>query len=189
MTHGRVGLVTIFMRLARSGFRISVSYGSKTQSTAVLVVNISSLAVPSVAAAGPVQIIYCSVVWMAASIVFSLGLLNVYSNTGLLVARNAVCLSTGLLARDFRCSRWRMTMTVGRSVKRAMSCNYAVSPSPPFVRRRDSSHSPFAHMVSRIALFEFSAAPTVHVFGPKELALSRPSTMHVPSSWRLRSWA
>ncbi|KAF8558566.1 hypothetical protein OG21DRAFT_1074113 [Imleria badia] len=64
-------------------------------STVMLAVNFSFLAVPGVVtigtAAGPIQIIiYCSVVSTVASIVFSFGLLNMYSNPGLMVARNAL---------------------------------------------------------------------------------------------------
>ncbi|KAN0094481.1 hypothetical protein V8E55_002768 [Tylopilus felleus] len=64
-------------------------------STVMLAVNFSLLSVPGVvnekAPAGPIQIIiYCSVVSTIASIVFSFGLLNVYSSPRLLIARNAL---------------------------------------------------------------------------------------------------
>ncbi|KAI9567654.1 hypothetical protein HD554DRAFT_2173061 [Boletus coccyginus] len=70
-------------------------------STVMLAVNFSFLAVPGVVnqasaaaptpTAGPIEIaIYCSVVSTVGSIVFSFGLLNVYSDPGLMVARNAV---------------------------------------------------------------------------------------------------
>lgn len=87
----------------------------RSQSTVMLAVNISFLAVPGIIpsapvailipgdipipaatptpAAGPIEItIYCSVVSAVASIVFSFGLLNVYSNPGLMVVHNVVCL-------------------------------------------------------------------------------------------------
>lgn len=78
---------------------IDISWLEDSRSTAVLAANVSFLAVPSIVAAGPVQIIYCSVVWMATSIVC---LLNTYSNPGLLVACNAVCLSTGTSCSGFQ---------------------------------------------------------------------------------------
>ncbi|KAF8123686.1 hypothetical protein EV363DRAFT_765742 [Boletus edulis] len=64
-------------------------------STVMLAVNVSFLAVPGVitpdSAAGPIEIIvYCSLVSTVASIVFSFGLLNMYSNPRLMVARNAL---------------------------------------------------------------------------------------------------
>ncbi|KAN0094472.1 hypothetical protein V8E55_002759 [Tylopilus felleus] len=64
-------------------------------STVMLAVNFSLLSVPGVvnvnAPAGPIQIIvYCSVVSTIASIVFSFGLLNVYSSPRLLIARNVL---------------------------------------------------------------------------------------------------
>ncbi|KAN0094374.1 hypothetical protein V8E55_002661 [Tylopilus felleus] len=64
-------------------------------STVMLAVNFSFLALPGVipqgSAASPIQIIiYCSLVSTIASIVFSFGLLNVYSNPRLLIAQNVL---------------------------------------------------------------------------------------------------
>ena len=87
-----LGRYTIFVRLIR--FVYWISYGS--QSTVMLAVNFSFLAVPGVVtpglAASSIEIIiYCSVVSTVASIVFSFYLLNVYSNPGLMAARHVVC--------------------------------------------------------------------------------------------------
>ena len=87
-----LGRYTIFVSLVR--FACRVSYGS--QSTVMLAVNFSFLAVPGVVIpgtpAGPIEIIiYGSVVSTIASIVFSFALLNVYSNPSLMVADSAVC--------------------------------------------------------------------------------------------------
>ena len=83
---------TIFVSFS-SGLRRRISHIS--QSTVMLAVNFSFLALPGVipqgSAASPIQItIYCSVVSTIASIVSSFGLLNVYSNPRLLIARNVV---------------------------------------------------------------------------------------------------
>jgi hypothetical protein len=84
-----LGRYTIFVSLVR--FACRISYGS--QSTVMLAVNFSFLAViTSGSTASTIKIIiYCSVVSTVASIVFSFGLLNVYSDPGLLVAGSAVC--------------------------------------------------------------------------------------------------
>lgn len=86
-----LGRYTIFVGLFRFAPRLSYTL----QSTVMLAVNFSLLAVPGVvtpsSGASTIQIvIYCSVVSTIASIVFSFSLLNVYSNPGLLVAGPAV---------------------------------------------------------------------------------------------------
>ena len=78
-----------------SCFPYGISYGF--QSTVMLAVNFSFLAVPGVATPGSpasqIQIIiYGSVVSTIGSIVFTFTLLNVYSNPGFLEAGPAVCL-------------------------------------------------------------------------------------------------
>ena len=99
-----LGRYTIFVSLAR--FVCRVAYGS--QSTVMLAVNFSFLAVPGVVIpgtpAGPIEIIiYGSVFSTIASIVFSFALLNVYSNPSLMVAGSAVCFHGRY---DGHCSPW-----------------------------------------------------------------------------------
>ena len=166
----------------------------------MLAVNFSFLAVPGVvttgAAAGPIEIIiYCSVVSTVASIVFSFGLLNVYSNPRLLVASNAVRLSHTL---DFRCSRWLMTMTAefhveGQSneIGNGMSCNYAQSPDrfARMVVRHRNSPIPFT-LYSHVLGSRSSPWHSRYRFSvQRNLPLSRLSASNAPSSWCLWSWA
>ena len=99
-----LGRYTIFVRLVRFACRISY----RSQSTVMLAVNFSFLAVPGVVTPGSAAssieiIIYCSVVSTIASIVFSFCLLNVYSDPGLMVASSAVCFH-GIY--NSRCSPW-----------------------------------------------------------------------------------
>jgi hypothetical protein len=99
-----MGRYTIFVSLVRLACRISYS----SQSTVMLAVNFSFLAVPGVvipgSSASSIQIIiYCSVVSTVASIVFSFGLLNVYSDPAFMVASSAVCFHGRC---DGHCSPW-----------------------------------------------------------------------------------
>jgi hypothetical protein len=101
-----LGRYTIFVSLV--WFECRISYGS--QSTVMLAVNFSFLAVPGVVTPGSAAssieiIIYCSVVSTVASIVFSFFLLNVYSDPGLMAARHVVCLH-GKDHIYLACSRW-----------------------------------------------------------------------------------
>lgn len=96
-----LGRYTIFVGLFH--FASWLSYG--LQSTVMLAVNFSFLAVPGVvnpgSAASAIQIIiYCSVVSTTASILFSFALLNVYSNPELLVASPAVCLPEKIVSAE-----------------------------------------------------------------------------------------
>ena len=75
-------------------FALIISYG--LQSTVMLAVNFSFLAVPGVVTIGslasPIQIIiYCSVVSSIGSIIFSFTLSNMYSDPGLMSADTTVC--------------------------------------------------------------------------------------------------
>lgn len=88
-----LGRYTIFVGLV--WFACLISHGS--QSTVMLAVDFSFLAVPGVvapsSAASPIEIIiYCSVVSAVASMVFSFGLMNMYSNPELIAPYGAVCL-------------------------------------------------------------------------------------------------
>ncbi|KAH0831363.1 hypothetical protein J3R83DRAFT_14026 [Lanmaoa asiatica] len=135
-----LGRYTIFVSL--SCFARPISYGS--QSTVMLAVNFSFLAVPGVVIPGtpasPIQIIiYCSVVSTVGSIGFSFALLNVYSNPGLLVA--------GPAAEAMR--------TLGQ-VRPGMAC-LAITHSLPI-----------ACLIWSIALF--STALAIQIFSPKERA-------------------
>ena len=101
-----LGWYTVFVSLVR--FVCRISYCS--QSTVMLAVNFSFLAVPGVvtpgSAASPVEIIiYCSVVSTVASMVFAFGLMNRYSDPELITHYRTVCLHD----RDhnhLKCSRW-----------------------------------------------------------------------------------
>ncbi|KAG8216242.1 hypothetical protein J3R82DRAFT_8283 [Butyriboletus roseoflavus] len=113
-----------------------------SQSTVMLAVNFSFLAVPGVVtpntAASKIEIIiYCSVVSTIGSIVFSFALLNVYSDPGLMVAGPAAVAMRTLGQR-----KW------------GMAC-LAITHSLPI-----------ACLVWSIALF--STALAIQIFSPKE---------------------
>ncbi|KAF8558570.1 hypothetical protein OG21DRAFT_1578916 [Imleria badia] len=92
-------------------YRISIAHGSQLNFLAVVTTG---------AVAGPIEIIiYCLVVSTVASIMFSFGLSNVYSNLGLLVMRNAMF----TLVYDHHDDSWK---PCGRSVKR--NWEWRVSP-------------------------------------------------------------
>ena len=166
-----LGRYTIFVSLVRSACR--TSYGS--QSTVMLAVNFSFLAVPGVVTPGSAAssieiIIYCSVVSTVASIVFSFGLLGVYSNPRLMGARYAVCLHG---RRPQLPGMFTFSMIAGchvdaqsSEIGNGVSCNHA-QPSGclPHMVVRHPNHrrvcSRFAYMVLES---HFSSRPSRYKF-------------------------
>ncbi|KAH0831362.1 hypothetical protein J3R83DRAFT_14025 [Lanmaoa asiatica] len=135
-----LGRYTIFVSLPR--FVCPVSHSP--QSTVMLAVNFSFLAMPGVitpgARASPTQlIIYCSVVSTVGSIVFSFALLKVYSDPEFTDADSAA-----EAMRTLSLTGW------------GMAC-FAITHSLPI-----------ACLIWSIALF--STALAIQIFGPKELA-------------------
>ena len=170
---------TIFVSVVR--FACRISYGS--QSTVMLAVNFSFLAVPGVVIPGtPASsieiIIYCSVVSTVASIVFSFGLLGVYSNPGLMGARHAVGLHG---KRPQLPGMFTISVAAGRHVDaqsneigNGVSCNHAQSSGcfPHMVVRHPTHRrvcSRFAYMVleshfsSRPSRYKFSVGRNVRL--------------------------